>query len=107
MILRRRGIKSLRNQRDSMEKTQNHLESSWPPQVMGWKRKRSTVPRAALSPLYRLETQDPNMSGPRARLVRLAGFARDIGRTCPVKTASTVPKTSETARKIDIQWILV
>jgi hypothetical protein len=29
-----------------------------------------------------------------------------IGQTCPVKTASAVLKTSETAQKIDIQQIL-
>jgi hypothetical protein len=46
------------------------------------------------------------MSGPGARHVRLAGFVQAIGRTCPVKTASAVPETSETARQDDIQWIL-
>jgi hypothetical protein len=34
------------------------------------------------------------MSGPEA------GHVQAIGRTCPVKTASAVPKTSETAQKI-------
>jgi hypothetical protein len=46
------------------------------------------------------------MSGLGAGHVRLVGYARAIGRTCPVKTASVVPETSETARKIDIQQIL-
>jgi hypothetical protein len=31
-ILRERGVKSLRNRRDSVEKTQNCLQSHWPPQ---------------------------------------------------------------------------
>jgi hypothetical protein len=46
------------------------------------------------------------MSRPGAEHVQLAGYVRAIGWTCPVKTASTVLKTSETAQKIDIQWIL-
>jgi hypothetical protein len=46
------------------------------------------------------------MSGPGARTVRLAGYVKEIGWTCPVKTASAVPKTLETAQKIDIPWIL-
>jgi hypothetical protein len=36
-ITQRRGVKSPRNRKDSMEKTQNHLESPWPPQEMEWK----------------------------------------------------------------------
>jgi hypothetical protein len=35
-----RGVKSPRNRMDSVEKTQNHLESPWPPQEMEWKRKK-------------------------------------------------------------------
>jgi hypothetical protein len=57
-ILRRRGVKSQRNQRDSVEKTKNRLESPWLPQEMEWKRKRRPrVLRGVHSaPLYRLET---------------------------------------------------
>jgi hypothetical protein len=53
---------------------------------MEWKRKRRPRVLRGLSPRYigwKLET-----------------------RICPVKTASAVPETSETAPKIDIQWIL-
>jgi hypothetical protein len=46
------------------------------------------------------------MSGPGAGHVRLAGYVRSKGRTCPVKTASAVLETSETARQDDIQRIL-
>jgi hypothetical protein len=42
-----------------------------------------------------------------AEHVRVARYVWAIGRTCPVKIASAVPETSETAQKIDIQWILV
>jgi hypothetical protein len=43
------------------------------------------------------------MSEPGAGHVRRAGYVHAIGRTCPVKTVSTVPETSETIQKIDIQ----
>jgi hypothetical protein len=99
-ILRGRGVKSPRNRRDSVEKTQNHLESPWPPQEMEWKRKKTRVLRGLSLPLYRLETRDLDMSGPGAEHVWLAGYVRAIGRTCPVKTASTVLESSETARKM-------
>jgi hypothetical protein len=46
------------------------------------------------------------MSKPGARHVRLAEYVWSIGRTCPVKTTSAVPETSETVQKFDIQWIL-
>jgi hypothetical protein len=86
---------------DLVEKTQNYLESPWPPQEVEWKRKgRHRVLRWHLGPLYRLETRDPDMSDPEARHVRLAGYVQGIGRTCLVKTASAVPKTSETDQKI-------
>jgi hypothetical protein len=100
-ILRRRRVKSPRNRRDSVEKTQNHLESPWPPQEVEWKRKRRhRVLRWRLGPLYRLETRDPDMSDPEAGHVRLAGYDQAIGQTCLVKTASAVLKTSETDQKI-------
>jgi hypothetical protein len=46
------------------------------------------------------------MSEPGAGHVRLAEYEWATGRTCPVKTASAVPKTSKTTRKFDIQQIL-
>jgi hypothetical protein len=46
------------------------------------------------------------MSGIGARHVWLARYVRSIDWTCLVKTASAVLETSETAQKIDIQWIL-
>jgi hypothetical protein len=81
---------------------QNRQESRWPPQEMECKRKkRSMVLGGGRStPLYRLETRDPDMSRPGARHVRLAGYVRAIGQTCPVKTASAVSETSETIRKL-------
>jgi hypothetical protein len=70
MIPRRRGVKSPRNQRDSVEKTQNHLENSWSPQEMEWREEKTVrVLGGRSTPLYRLETQDPDMSGPGAGYV--------------------------------------
>jgi hypothetical protein len=46
------------------------------------------------------------MSDPGAGHVRLAEYVWEIGRTCPVKTASAVPETLETVQKIDIPRIL-
>jgi hypothetical protein len=40
-ILRGKGVKYARNWRDSVEKTQNHLETPWPSQEMEWKRKKT------------------------------------------------------------------
>jgi hypothetical protein len=71
-----------------------------------WMETEARVPRGTRSPLYRLKTRDLDMSGPGAGHVWLARYVWAKGWTCPVKTASTVLKTSETGQKIDIQWIL-
>jgi hypothetical protein len=47
------------------------------------------------------------MSDLRAGHVWLAKYVRSIGQTCLVKTTPVVPKTSKTARKDNIQRILV
>jgi pyrimidine operon attenuation protein/uracil phosphoribosyltransferase len=62
-------------------------------------KKRLRVLRGALNPLI-------YAGNPRPKHVRLARYVQAIGRTFPVKTASIVPETLETAQKIDIQWIL-
>jgi hypothetical protein len=51
MILRRRGGQISKKPKGFSGETQNHLESPWLSQVMVWKRKRTRVLRAALSPL--------------------------------------------------------
>jgi hypothetical protein len=71
MILRRRGVKSPRNRRDSVEKTQNHLENSWSPQEMKWREEKMVRVLGGAHPPYigwKPETrtcsgQEPDMSG--------------------------------------------
>jgi hypothetical protein len=68
---------------------------------MEWKRKRRPrVLRGSSTLLYRLETPDSDLSGPGAGHVWLAGYVRDIGQTCLVKTVLAIPETSKTTQKL-------
>jgi hypothetical protein len=73
---------------------------------MGWK-KEARVPRGTGSSLNTMETRDLGMSELGVGHVRLGRYVQARGWTCLVKTATTIPETSETARKLDIQRILV